>query len=561
MLEWEKKMKSNLELLKIIVPFLAPYKKQILIVFAMLPLSSVSFSVQPVIMQRAVDGPLTEGNINGLGIFVLALLLAVIINFVTQIVQFWLINSIGQNVIAEARYKLFAHLERLPMSFFDRTPVGRSVSRITSDMEQLSESLAGGLVMVALDAMSVITIFVFMLYLNVHLTLMVSVFLIPIYYASNYYQEKFREANLNARNELSKLNSFLQQNIVGISVVHALSSIEKSMRIFADNNRRYFKANDDSIKADAQLSALIELVSLLAIVALVWISMKIIGGSFATSISVGIILAFLQYTQSLFEPIRNLTERFTVIQSAFTALERIKQLLDEKQEIKDIAKPKSLSRESFTTVSATPIIEFNDVWFRYAENSPWVLQGVNCKIHQGEKIAFIGKTGSGKTTIIKLLTRLYEPSRGSIKVCGIDIRELKQDELRTHMGTVHQDSYIFAGDLLQNIQLNRKDADIDWKLVEEILRKTSLSLTTKVSERATNISSGEEQVINFARVFAANPSVIIFDEASSKIDVRTENHLQELLEKYIKNKTVIYIAHRLETLSHVTRFIAWNTVR
>lgn len=554
-------MKSNLELLKIIVPFLAPYKKQILIVFAMLPLSSVSFSVQPVIMQRAVDGPLTEGNINGLGIFVLALLLAVIINFVTQIVQFWLINSIGQNVIAEARYKLFAHLERLPMSFFDRTPVGRSVSRITSDMEQLSESLAGGLVMVALDAMSVITIFVFMLYLNVHLTLMVSVFLIPIYYASNYYQEKFREANLNARNELSKLNSFLQQNIVGISVVHALSSIEKSMRIFADNNRRYFKANDDSIKADAQLSALIELVSLLAIVALVWISMKIIGGSFATSISVGIILAFLQYTQSLFEPIRNLTERFTVIQSAFTALERIKQLLDEKQEIKDIAKPKSLSRESFTTVSATPIIEFNDVWFRYAENSPWVLQGVNCKIHQGEKIAFIGKTGSGKTTIIKLLTRLYEPSRGSIKVCGIDIRELKQDELRTHMGTVHQDSYIFAGDLLQNIQLNRKDADIDWKLVEEILRKTSLSLTTKVSERATNISSGEEQVINFARVFAANPSVIIFDEASSKIDVRTENHLQELLEKYIKNKTVIYIAHRLETLSHVTRFIAWNTVR
>ena len=517
----------------------------------LLPLSSISFSIQPVIMQRAIDGPLSKGDFSGLWVFALALGLAVLFNFFAQIWQFWLVNIIGQDLIASLRLKIFSHLERLPMSFFDKTPVGRSVSRITSDLEQLSESLAGGLVLVVLDLLNIVTILVFMLYLSPVFALVVSSFLIPIYFLSIYYQEKFRKANLDSRQELAKLNSFLQQNIVGISVVHALNSIKKSMRIFDDNNKKYFQANDQSIKADAQLSALIELVSLLAIVCLIWLSLKIIDSTFHIPISIGIILAFIQYTQSLFEPIRNLTDKFTVIQSAFTALERVNQILEEKEEIFDIKNP--LKIPALNTLQNQPLIEFKNVWFRYSPNLPWVLQNINLKIYPGQKVAFVGKTGAGKTSIIKLMTRLYEVTSGEILLGGVNIKDIAQDDLRAFIGTVHQDSYIFAGDLLHNIQLNRNYSQIDWSLVQDMLSKSSLKLETQLSERATNISSGEEQLINFARVFSAHPPVIILDEASAKIDVKTENHLQQVLTKHIKNKTLIYVAHRLETISHCDR--------
>ena len=542
---------KNLELLKILKPFLKPYQKKLFLVLLLLPLSSISFSIQPVIMQRAIDGPLSKGDFSGLWVFALALGLAVLFNFGVQIWQFWLVNIIGQDLIASLRLKIFSHLERLPMSFFDKTPVGRSVSRITSDLEQLSESLAGGLVLVVLDLLNIVTILVFMLYLSPVFALVVSSFLIPIYFLSIYYQEKFRKANLDSRQELAKLNSFLQQNIVGISVVHALNSIKKSMRIFDDNNKKYFQANDQSIKADAQLSALIELVSLLAIVCLIWLSLKIIDSTFHIPISIGIILAFIQYTQSLFEPIRNLTDKFTVIQSAFTALERVNQILEEKEEIFDIKNP--LKIPALNTLQNQPLIEFKNVWFRYSPNLPWVLQNINLKIYPGQKVAFVGKTGAGKTSIIKLMTRLYEVTSGEILLGGVNIKDIAQDDLRAFIGTVHQDSYIFAGDLLHNIQLNRNYSQIDWSLVQDMLSKSSLKLETQLSERATNISSGEEQLINFARVFSAHPPVIILDEASAKIDVKTENHLQQVLTKHIKNKTLIYVAHRLETISHCDR--------
>jgi ATP-binding cassette subfamily B multidrug efflux pump len=542
---------KNLELLKTLKPFLKPYLKKLFLVLLLLPLSSISFSIQPVIMQRAIDGPLSKGDFSGLWVFALALGLAVLFNFGVQIWQFWLVNIIGQDLIASLRLKIFSHLERLPMSFFDKTPVGRSVSRITSDLEQLSESLAGGLVLVVLDLLNIVTILIFMIYLSPVFALVVSSFLIPIYFLSIYYQEKFRKANLDSRQELAKLNSFLQQNIVGISVVHALNSIKKSMRIFDDNNKKYFQANDQSIKADAQLSALIELVSLLAIVCLILLSLKIIDSTFHIPISIGIILAFIQYTQSLFEPIRNLTDKFTVIQSAFTALERVNQILEEKEEIFDIKNP--LKIPALNTLQNQPLIEFKNVWFRYSPNLPWVLQNINLKIYPGQKVAFVGKTGAGKTSIIKLMTRLYEVTSGEILLSGVNIKDIAQDDLRAFIGTVHQDSYIFAGDLLHNIQLNRNYSQIDWNLVHDLLSKSSLKLETQLSERATNISSGEEQLINFARVFSAHPPVIILDEASAKIDVKTENHLQQVLTKHIKNKTLIYVAHRLETISHCDR--------
>ena len=261
-------VKSNLQLIKLLLPY---FKKQYLkIIFALvlLPIVSVSYAVQPLILQKAIDSSLKDFDLQRLYFFVGLLALAVAFNFVAQVFQFWFINQVGQFAVADLRQSLFAHLLSLPMTYFDKTPVGRNVSRITSDVEQLSESFAGGLILVMMDFFNILAILVFMFFLDWRLSLAVSIFLIPIYVLSIHYQTMFRTANLKARKKLSELNSFLQQNVVGINVVHALNSAQKSMQKFAKSNKEYFKANDISIKADSQLSALIELISILSLLLL-----------------------------------------------------------------------------------------------------------------------------------------------------------------------------------------------------------------------------------------------------------------------------------------------------
>ncbi len=540
---------NNLSLVRIFYPFLKPYWWQIVSALVVLPLSSFSYAVQPLILQKAIDGPLMHSNLSGLWIYVLFLLLAVAANFLLQVYQFLIMNKVGQNAVANIRLALFSHLERLSMSFFDRTPVGRSVSRITSDMEQLAESFVGGLVLILLDIFNIIGILLFMFYLNWQLSLAVSIFLIPIYFMTTYYQEMYRQANLDARRELAKLNSFLQQNVVGITVVQVLNSAQKSMEKFAKNNLKYFKANDESIKADAQLSAGIEAVSMIAIAALIFISSwLLIPGSHGflttSSLTIGVILAFIQYAQSLFEPIRNLSDRFTVVQSAFTSIERMQELLDEPIEINDPLGDQQLP------LIASPVIEFKNVSFKYSsEDDHWVLNDLSFQVKQGQRVAIVGRTGSGKSTIIKLLTRLYEVQQGSIQINGIDIKDYKQNDLREMVAVIHQDSYIFAGDLEENIRLGRNPSKLNMNLVKPFLDAApNLSLNTVLSERGVNISSGEEQVLNFARAIVTDPPILVLDEATAKIDLKTEKRIQNAMKEFLQNKTAIIIAHRLETI-------------
>jgi ATP-binding cassette subfamily B protein len=538
---------DNKELIKLLLPFLKPYKINIALAVLLMPLGSLVYGVQPTIIQRAVDKALPIADYRELLIYTLALTAAITLHFIIQISQVYLINTTGQKVIADIRLKLFSHLEKLPMTYFDRTPIGRSVTRITSDIEQLSESIAGGLVLVVVDLINIFCIAAFMLRLNWQISLTVFVFLLPMSYLAKYFQTIYREANLLARAELSKLNSFLQQNIVGISVVQLLNSTEKNMKLFADNNHKYFKANDKCIKADAQFSASIELLSLLTLAALIFLSKYLILG---TLISIGIIIAFLQYTQSLFEPIRNLSDRFIVIQAGFTAAERIAQLMQEEIPPEDLAGgecPAGSKRE--------PLIEFQNLWFRYNDRDPWVLKDFNLTINAGEKLAIIGRTGSGKSTVVKLLTRLYEAQKGQIVFNGFDIKDIGQKNLREHIAVVHQDSYIFGGDLESNIRLSRDPGKINIALAKPFLEAASLNLRSKLNERATNISAGEEQVINFARAVVTSPSVLVLDEATARIDLHTEVLLQKAFKDFIKDRTAIIIAHRLETIRNVDRII------
>lgn len=572
---------SNLELFRVIYPFLKPYLPKMLMLMSLLPLASFAFAMQPTIIQKAIDGPLSTlsslqklsaENMNELNFFVLILIVAIVVHSAIQIFQAFAINILGQRMIADIRLKLFKHLEKLPMSFFDRNPIGRSVTRITNDVENLAESFAGGLITTIADMLNIIAIVAFMLYLNWMLCITLLMFLYPMLLMARYFQRQYRRSNLKARKELSKLNSFLQQNIVGISVVQLLNSLKKNMRIFDDYNREYFKANDDSIKADSSFSAGIELVSLWAIAVLVLISYWIIQKD---ALSVGIVIAFLQYTQILFEPIRNLSDRFTIIQSGFTALERMQHLLNEPLIIDDATNARNIKvkrgladskearlgnksivvRKDELILDPTKItIEFDNVWFAY-ESGQWILEGLSFKINPGETVAIVGKTGAGKSTIIKLLSRLYEPQKGSIKINDVDIREIKQNDLRELMAIIHQDSYIFAGDIESNIVLGRDLNKINMDLAKPFLESFTLDLHDELSERAANISAGEEQVISFARAVVNNPPIVVLDEATAKIDLKTEKIIQESLDKFVQDKTCIIIAHRLETIKKANRVL------
>ena len=269
-------MLSNNELLKLLFPYIKPYYKKIAFVLLLLPLGSLAFSVQPVLIQKAIDGPLKNGDFQLLTNYVIFFALIVCLSILLQIFQTYYINKLGQCIVADIRTALFEHLEALPMSYFDKTPVGRSVTRITSDVENLAESFAGGLIVTVIDLVNILGIVAFMSYLNFKLTLVVLIFMLPMILMAKYFQLHYRKANLEARAQLSKLNSFLQQNIIGISVVQMLNSIEKNMKIFFDNNQSYFKANDESIKADAGFSAGIEFVSITAIAVLIFISKEFI---------------------------------------------------------------------------------------------------------------------------------------------------------------------------------------------------------------------------------------------------------------------------------------------
>lgn len=551
---------TDLELLKLIAEFAKPYRKLLLLSLILLPLSSIAFSLQPYLMQRAIDGPLKAGNYAELQIYIIIFLGAILFNFCVHLMQIYVINSTAQKIITDIRLKLFDHLEKLPMTFFDKNPVGRSVTRLTSDVEQLSDSFAGGMISVIIDCLNIITIIVFMLVINWKLCLCVVSFLVPVVFLAKYFQESFRKSNHLARQKLSVLNSFLQQNIVGISVVQMLNCADKNKRIFDASNQEYFKANDKSIWADANFSAGIELVSIFSLLALLFLSKEIL---LSQALTIGVLLSFLQYAQSLFEPVRNLSDRFTIIQSGFTAAERINELLKETGAIED--KKNSLKyspANCFTGINdlkrseSEYLIEFNDVWFRYSdsEDSPWILKGVSFKIKPYEFVAIVGATGSGKSSIIKLLTRLYEPQQGEIKINGHDLKDIPLADLREFMGVIHQDSYIFAGDLRSNIELRRKDINLD--RAKPFLDRLNMNLDTKLNERATNISSGEEQLINFARAIVSEAPLLILDEATAKIDLNTEAFIQEELEHFRKNRTLLVVAHRLETIKNADKVIS-----
>jgi ATP-binding cassette subfamily B protein len=388
---------------------------------------------------------------------------------------------------------------------------------------------------------------------------MLVLMLVPVTGLIVYFQQQYRKANYKAREELSALNSMLQENITGINVVQLFRREQFNAEMFREVNRRYINQVDKTIFYDSAVSATLEWISLVAIAAVLWLGGLLVLGN---TLSFGILAAFILYAQRLFDPLRRFAEKFTMFQAGFTAVERISEIMNEPIEIRDPERAVQLhlTDASQNNGNHTGEIRFEHVWFAYKQDE-YVLKDLNFIIHPGEKVALVGPTGAGKSSIIRLLCRLYEPTQGRILIDGVDIRDLPQAELRRYMGVILQEGFLFAGDVKSNITLGESysieavQASARVTNVGSFIEQLPQGYDTQLRERGTNLSGGQKQLLAFARAAIRDPSILVLDEATASLDVGTEALIQQALDRLLEKRTAIIIAHRLSTIRNVDRIL------
>jgi ATP-binding cassette, subfamily B, multidrug efflux pump len=540
--------KRNMKMLGVAVMFLIP--------------SAVASAMQPVLIGQAVSLVRREKSTwavfqqvsitQGMHMLVGLLFALLIGRLALDVTQVYLVQKVGQRVTAAIRMDLFEHVTSLAVRFFDRTPVGKLITRLTSDVDALGEVFSTGAIGIVGDLVSIVVMAILMFTQQWQLAILLSVMLIPMTGMIVYFQKQYRSANYEAREELSSLNAMLQENISGINVVQLFRREHLNSQQFREVNNRYVKEVDRTIWFDSAVSASLEWISLAAIAVVLWV-----GGNLVTQgqLDTGILTSFIVFAQKLFEPLRQFAEKFTAIQAGFTAIERVGDIMGEPIEIKD--NTKVLPPAVQDTIGE---IRFEHVWFGYKADE-FVLRDLNFVIQPGEKIALVGPTGAGKSSIIRLLSRLYEPTKGRILIDGIDIRDLPQAELRRKVGIILQDGFIFAGDVKSNIALGERypleqiQAAAAQTNVDKLIEQLPQGYNTILRERGTNLSGGQKQLLAFARAAVRQPKILVLDEATSSLDVGTEALIQEALERMLVDRTAIIIAHRLSTIRGVDRIL------
>ncbi len=548
-----------------LLPYLGKNRVTLLISLTLLVPLAIAGAIQPLIIGQAVsllrEEPtwkfLTDVSVaEGINILVGLLLCTVIIRLMFASLQGYLVQKIGQEITASVREDLFTHVTSLASRFFDRTPVGKLVTRLTSDVEALGDVFATGAVGVVSDFVSIIAIVVTIYLVNWQLASMLVLMLIPVTALIIYFQKQYRLANYRAREELSKLNSMLQENIAGINIVQLFRRERYNSEMYRSINDRYRGEIDKTIFHDSAVSATLEWIALVAIAVVLWL-----GGFFVLkeAMTFGELSAFILYSQRLFNPLRQFADKFTMFQSGFTAIERITELMNQPIEIVDSGSNLSLNQANNTTKSQGEI-KFENVWFGY-KSDEYVLKNLDFIIKPREKIALVGPTGAGKSSIIRLLCRLYEPSQGRILIDGIDIKDIPQEELRRYIGVILQESFLFAGDVQRNITLGDNYAFSQVKQaakltnIDRFIEELPDGYHTQLRERGTNLSGGQKQLLAFARVAIRDPKVLVLDEATASLDVGTEALIQEALDHLVRDRTSIIIAHRLSTIRNVDKIM------
>ena len=548
--------------LRRLLPYLGRDRRRLALTLVLLVPVALAAAVQPLLVGQAISVlrreptmPWLEGLAvpQALQLLVLLLLIAVLLRLGLQGVQTFNVQAVGQRLTARIRDDLFAHAMALSLRFHDRTPVGKLLTRLTSDVDALAEVFGSGAVGVLGDLVTLIVIAATMVTIEWRLGVLLLVAQVPVTLGIIWLQGRYRKANYRVREELSQLNADLQENLQGLEVVQMFRRERRNSERFATTTGAYRRAVSGTILYDSAISAFIEWVALVA-VALV----LALGGSMVTAdvMGLGTLTTFILYSQRLFDPLRQLAERFTQIQGGLTAVERIGELLEEPIDIADRPEPLSLARAS----SQACDVVFESVSFAYRPDEP-ILQDFSVRIAAGEHVALVGPTGSGKTTVIRLLCRLYEPQQGRILLDGVDIRDLPLATLRQRLGVVLQDTFLFSGTVADNLRL---DAPISRDQLERtcaelglnpLLDRLSDGLATELRERGGNLSSGEKQLLAVARVAMRNPSVLVMDEATAFMDPSTEATLQRDLDTLLSGRTAIVIAHRLATVEAADRIL------
>lgn len=547
----------DLRVTRRLLRYLKPYWHLAALALSLTFLTNILIATQPYFTKVAVDDFITPKRVDGVWLFALAFFGVFLFRFIFSYAQEVLLNHVGQKVMFDLRTELFTKLQNQEIAYFDQYPVGRTMTRLTGDVDALNELFTSGVIDVLGDLVIIFAIIGIMFWLDWKLAL-VSLITVPLLFtATNWFRKHARTGFDRVRTRNAKLNAFLQEYISGAQTVQLFNAEAKAKGRFREINDDYRNANIDTIYYYSVFYPLVDFIGSVGIaVVIVAFGSQILGGISAAGagLTVGVLASFIQYSLQLFQPIRDLSDKFNVLQAAIVASHRIFILLDREIEITTPAEPKKFGK-------ASGEIEFQNVWFAY-KGEDWVLKDVSFKVNLGESIALVGHTGSGKTTITNLLMRFYDVQKGRILLDGVDVRDWDLHDLRSNFAVVLQDVFLFSGTIENNIKLGNKAIDRDrvvWAAREvhadEFIRKIDGDYDSEVRERGAGLSVGQKQLISFARALAFDPKILILDEATSSIDTETEQLIQHAVERVMADRTSLVVAHRLSTVQRCDRII------
>jgi len=559
-------------LMRRLLRYMKPYKWRVVLALLMVAIVTPLELAPPLIFRKAIDSYFTPALKHvisetsawmGIGWLSLLFFAVLTFDFLAQYIQIRIMQRVGQQTMYDMRGEIFGHLQRLPMSYFDRNPVGRLVTRVTTDVDALNDLFAAGVVTMINDFFLLVVMAGLLFKIDTRLALATLAVLPGILIVTMIFRKFVRDANRRIRTAIARINAFLQEYISGMSVVQLFNRERKALDEFEKRNRDNMLAWRDAILAYALFYPAVEFLSFATIALIFWSGgIRILSGT----LTLGVLTAFTMFAQRFFRPIQDLSEKFNILQSAMAASERIFKLLDEPVLVE-------------SDPNAIPLdhprgeIEFRNVWFSYRNvpepaDEDWVLRDVSFRVAPGQTIAIVGHTGAGKTTLISLLLRFYDIQRGQILLDGKDIRLIDLQDLRRQFGIVLQDPFLFTGTIETNIRLGTPGIDrarVEHAIEEiglgEFIRSLPEGVASNVNERGSTLSVGQRQLINFARALAHNPRFLILDEATSSVDTKTELLIREALNRLLSGRTALVIAHRLSTIQHADRILVFHKGR